>query len=39
MTVYVASTILALFNGYLGLGMNLSLWVLWSILGYKPSNA
>ena len=38
MTVYVVSTILALFNGYLGLGMNLSLWVLWAVLGYKPSN-
>ena len=38
MTVYVVSTILALFNGYLGLGMNLSLWVLWAVLGYKPSS-
>jgi uncharacterized membrane protein len=39
MVVYVASTILAFFHGYLGLGLNLSLWVLWSVLGYKPSSA
>jgi uncharacterized membrane protein len=38
MAVYVASTVLALFNGYLGLGMNLSLWVLWAVLGYKPAS-
>ena len=39
MVVYVASTVIALFNGYLGLGMNFSLWVLWAILGYKPATA
>jgi len=39
MAVYATSTVVALFNGYVGLGMNLSLWVLWAILGYKPSNA
>ena len=39
MAVYVASTVIAMFYGYLGLGMNLSLWVLWAVLGYKPSAA
>jgi uncharacterized membrane protein len=39
MVVYVLSTVVAFTNGYLGLGMNLSLWILWSILGYKPSSA
>jgi uncharacterized membrane protein len=39
MVVYAASTIVALYNGYLGLGMNLSLWVLWAILGYKPQTS
>jgi len=39
MVVYVASTVIAMFNGYLGLGMNLSLWVLWAVLGYKPAAA
>ena len=37
MAVYVLSTLLALSYGYLGLGMNLSLWVLWSVLGYRPT--
>jgi uncharacterized membrane protein len=37
MAVYTASAIVALFNGYLGLAMNLSLWVLWALLGYKPT--
>ena len=37
MAVYVASTLVALVNGPLGLAMNLSLWVLWAVLGYKPS--
>jgi uncharacterized membrane protein len=37
MVVYVLSTVVAFTNGYIGLGMNLSLWVLWSVLGYKPS--
>jgi len=35
--VYVLSTLIAFTNGYLGLGMNLSLWVLWSVLGYLPT--
>jgi uncharacterized membrane protein len=39
MAVYVLSTLVAFANGYVGLGINLSLWVLWSILGYKPSSA
>jgi uncharacterized membrane protein len=39
MVVYVLSTLVAFTSGFLGLGMNLSLWVLWSILGYKPSAA
>lgn len=39
MTVYILSTAAALFNGYLGLAMNLSLWVLWAVLGYKPKRA
>ena len=39
MAVYAVSTIVALFNGYLGLGMNLSLWILWSVLGYRPSRS
>jgi uncharacterized membrane protein len=39
MVVYAASTIVALFNGYVGLGMNLSLWILWAVLGYKPSTS
>jgi uncharacterized membrane protein len=38
MVVYTVSTLLAFSHGYLGLGMNLSLWLLWSILGYKPSS-
>jgi len=37
MVVYVLSTLVAFTNGYLGLGMNLSLWVLWSVLGYRPT--
>jgi len=37
MAVYVLATITALFSGYAGLGMNLSLWVLWAVLGYRPS--
>jgi hypothetical protein len=37
LVVYMLSTVVAFTNGYLGLGMNLSLWVLWSVLGYKPS--
>jgi hypothetical protein len=37
MAVYVASTLVALVSGPLGLAMNLSLWVLWAVLGYKPS--
>jgi uncharacterized membrane protein len=37
MVIYVLSTLVAFMNGYLGLGMNLSLWLLWSVLGYKPS--
>lgn len=37
MAVYVISTLVAFKNGYLGLGMNLSLWVLWSVLGYQPN--
>jgi len=39
MAVYVISTIVALLSGYLGLGINLSLWILWAILGYKPSTS
>jgi uncharacterized membrane protein len=39
MVVYVLSTVVALFSGFLGLCMNLSLWVLWAVLGYKPSAA
>jgi len=39
MVVYVISTVVAFTNGYVGLSMNLSLWVLWSVLGYKPSTA
>lgn len=39
MAVYVLSALVAFTNGYLGLGMNLSLWLLWSVLGYKPSTA
>jgi uncharacterized membrane protein len=37
--VYAVSTLLALFHGSIGLGMNLSLWILWSVLGYKPKTA
>jgi len=37
MAVYVLSTLVAFTNGYLGLGMNLSLWLLWSVLGYRPT--
>jgi len=39
MIVYAISTVVALFHGYLGLGMNLSLWILWAVLGYKPSTS
>ena len=39
MSVYVLSTLVAFANGYLGLAMNLSLWVLWAVLGYKPREA
>jgi hypothetical protein len=39
MAVYVLSTLAAFANGYLGLAMNLSLWVLWAVLGYKPREA
>jgi uncharacterized membrane protein len=37
MVVYTLSTVVALFAGWIGLAMNLSLWLLWAILGYKPS--
>jgi uncharacterized membrane protein len=37
MVVYAVSTIVALSNGFVGLGMNLSLWVLWAVLGYQPA--
>ena len=39
LVVYVLSTVVAFTNGYVGLGMNLSLWVLWSVLGYRPNTA
>src|SRR5512139_2922932 len=39
MIVYTVSTVIALFNGYFGLGMNLSLWVLWALLGYQPATS
>jgi uncharacterized membrane protein len=37
MAVYGLSTLVAFMDGYVGLAMNLSLWVMWAILGYKPS--
>ena len=39
MAVYVLSTLVAFANGMLGLAINLSLWVLWAVLGYKPREA
>ena len=39
MSVYVLSTLIAFANGHLGLAINLSLWILWAVLGYKPREA
>lgn len=39
LVVYTLATILSCWNAYLGLGICMSLWIIWSVLDYAPDSA